>query len=65
MFGEAWASLAEKVFGWATDERGLKELQKRRKCEALKNEIKQAIARKDFNAASIALSELERLSDSV
>jgi hypothetical protein len=63
MFGEAYAKLAETIFSWVTDERGLAEFKRRRKVESLKKDIRDAIARKDFNAASIALHALEQLSD--
>lgn len=63
MWGEAWASLAEKVFSFVTDEQGLAEFKKRRAIATLKKDIKDDIAKKDFAAAAQHLSELQRLSD--
>jgi hypothetical protein len=63
MFGEAWASLAEKVFGWVTDDRGLAEFKKRRNLKALEKEIHNALAQKDYHRAAAALDDLKRMSD--
>lgn len=63
MMGEAWANLAEKVFSWVTDERGLAEFKKRQAIAALQKDITNAIACKRFDVAAAKLDELKRLSD--
>lgn len=63
MWGEAWASLAEKVFSFVTDEQGLAEFKKRRAVSKLQKEIKDAVACKNYALASSKLSELQRMSD--
>jgi len=62
MPGDAWAVLAEKIFSWTTDEAGLAAFKKRRALAAKKAEVKDAIARNDFDAARVLMAELERLS---
>jgi protein-arginine kinase activator protein McsA len=63
MMGDAWASLAEKIFSWTTDEAGLAAFKKRRELAAMKAEVKNAIARNDFELARVLMGELERLSN--
>jgi len=62
MWGEAWASLAEKVFAWTTDEAGLIAFKKRQALAAKKKEVKDAIACNNFERARVLMDELERLS---
>ena len=63
MMGEAWASLAEKLFSYVTDEQGLARFRKEQQIKRLQKEIKNAIACKNFLLASDKLLELQRLSN--
>jgi protein-arginine kinase activator protein McsA len=63
MWGEAYATLAEKIFSWVTDEDGLAAFRKRRAIATLQKEIRDAIKQNDFNTAAARLGELRRLSD--
>ena len=57
------AKAVETVFSWFTDEDGFKEMQKRRKLRAKKEECRQALIDNRFHDLARLTAELERLSN--
>ena len=57
------AKAVETIFSWVTDEDGLKEMLKRRKLAAKKEECRRALIDNDFDRLRVCTAELERLSN--
>ena len=65
MAGEvgAVAKVVETVFSWFTDEDGFKEMQKRRRLKAKKEECRRALLDNRFADLTRLTDELQRLAD--